>query len=290
MQSLRQMGAGIMLGIISVVVVLGGFSLAMAEGGLIPAADAATSTPGSPAAIIVTIYPTVPLPTLAVTPNVLPAITDTLAVITATASLTLTPPPTLTLCQPPAGWLPIVIQPYDTLGSLSLVYRTSVEILRTKNCLPTDQLVAGSILYVPPLPTSTFVPCGAPAYWGRYVVVPGDTLYHISQLYRVTVAQLMLANCLYTSNISAGQVLRVPNVVTSTPGASLTPFPTAIPPFTPTPSQPTPATEVPTATTEVPSPTAQATDTSLAATDTSLPTSTTAPTEIPTTLAPSATP
>jgi LysM repeat protein len=184
-------------------------------------------------------------------------------------------------CRPPTGWVPIVIQPYDTLASLSLVYRTSVDVLRTKNCLLSDQLVAGSILYVPPLPTSTFIPCGAPANWGYYTVVPGDTLYHISMLYRVTVSQLMQANCLYTSNISAGQVLRVPNVPTSTPGVRDTPIPTWTAPSTLTPSQPAPTTGVPTAT-QTPSATTviPATDTATSpATETNIPTDTAAPTD-----------
>jgi LysM repeat protein len=246
MESLRQIGAGILLGILSILILLGGFSLAMAEGGMVPAALVpASATPTSPVSIIVTIFPTSPLPTSAA-----PASTDTPAA-TLTATVSLTPPPTLTICQPPAGWVAIIVQSTDTLVSLSQVYRTSVDLLRTKNCLLNDQLVSGSILYVPPLPTSTVIPCGPPANWGTYTVAPGDTLYRISLLYRVTVQQLMQANCLRTSNINAGQLLRVPRVPTSTPAASDTPFPTLtdVPSLTPVP------------TTEVPSPTTEASPT-----------------------------
>ncbi len=260
MQSLRQIGAGILLGAVSVIIVLGGFSLAMAEGGLVPAAAPASPTASGSVAIIITIFPTLPLPVSAA-----PASTDTPGP-TLTATVSLTPPPTLTICPPPTGWIPIVVQPNDTLASLSQVYRTSVELLRTNNCLLNDQLVAGSILYVPALPTSTLVPCGAPGNWGYYTVVPGDTLYHISLLYRVTVSQLMKANCLYTSNIAAGQILRVPNVPTSTSAVTATPFPT----LTEIPTLPAP-------TTEVPSPTAIPPTETLAATNTTMPTDTPTP-------------
>jgi mucin-2/type VI secretion system secreted protein VgrG len=248
MESLRQIGAGILLGIISIVVLLGGFSLAMVEGGMVPAVLPPSPTADTSVSIVVTIFPTLPLPISAT-----PVSTDTPASnLTATASLT--PPPTLTICQPPTGWVVIIVQSSDTLISLSQVYRTSVDLLRTKNCLLNDQLVPGSILYVPPLPTSTIIACGAPANWGSYTVVPGDTLYRISILYRVTVQQLMQANCLQTSNINAGQVLRVPRVPTSTPATTNTPFPTLteVPSLTPVP------------TTEVPSSTMTASQTSSA--------------------------
>jgi LysM repeat protein len=271
MQSLRQLGAGILLGILSIVVVLGGFSLAMAESGLVQEVAPLTPTASAPSGIVVTIFPTLPMPESTTSLPFRPANTATSSpTLSATASPTgaasITPLPTSITCQHPPGWLPIVIQPYDTLASLSLLYRTSTNVLKAKNCLLSDQLIVGSALYVPPLPTSTLVPCGAPPGWGLYMVMPGDTLYHISLLYRVTVTQLMQANCLYTSTINAGQVLRVPNVPTSTAPASDTPFPTQ---------------SAPTAT-ELPSSTAQpATDTPVPATDTSVPTNTSVPTDIP---------
>ena len=227
MESLRQIGAGFLLGAISVIVVLGGFALAMAEGGMVPAA----TLPVSPTedntlvALVVTLFP-------ALTPEV-PGQADTPTLdFTATASPT--PPPTSILCPPPAGWVPIIIQPYDTLDSLAQAYRTTVNLLRVNNCLLTDQLIANSILYVPPQPTSTLVPCGAPLGWVSYTVIAGDTLYRISLLYRVTVAALMQANCLNTSVIRAGQTLKVPNVPTSTPPVSSTPLQGASPTPTPT--------------------------------------------------------
>ena len=275
MQSLRQIGAGILLGVISVVIVLGGLALALAEGGMVPAVSTAFPTENTPSGeIVITTFPTLPLLTF----------TDTPRGPDATATVTLTPPPTLMNCPPPAGWLPIVTQPYDTLASLAQTYRTTVDLLRVNNCLLNDQLIANSILYVPPLPTSTLIPCGAPLNWGYYTVIAGDTLYRLSLLYRVTVTALMQANCLNTSVIRPGQVLRVPNVPTSTaPISANTPTSTPTPALSPTegttetptltPTEgaaetitPTPtemATETLPATTEVPSPTTLPNDASL---------------------------
>jgi len=267
MGSLRQIGAAILLGFISVVVVLGGFLLAMTEGGMAPAIAPASPTASSSVSIIVTIFPTLPLPFTNTPQGATPAGTNT-ATPNVTATATLTPPPTLTICQPPTGWIPIIVQPYDTLAGLSQVYRTSAALLRTKNCLLNDQLVSGSILYVPPLPTSTFIPCGAPLSWGYYTVIPGDTLYRISLLYRVTVQELMQANCLNTTSIKVGQSLRVPHVATSTSVPTNIPLPTLTEVPSLTPSLPAPTTEVPPPTEIPPTDTA----TTIPATDIPLPT------------------
>lgn len=275
MESLRQVGTGILLGIIAILVILGGFSLAMVEGGNMPVAPSISPTPNATFSIVVTIFPTLPLPATD-TPENTPQVTVTPASPTATVSLTpllsVTAAPTLKLCPPPAGWLPVVVQPSDTLTSLALTYHTSVETLRAKNCLLNDQLVAASILYVPPLPTITPGACGAPAYWGRYTVQPGDTLYHLSLLYRVSVQQLMRANCLYSTNISTGQVLRVPNVATSTPGATASALPTS------TATATTPASATPTSTSTIePFVTFTSAPASPSATATDLPTETATP-------------
>src|SRR5690242_18470993 len=114
MESLRQIGTGILLGILSILILLGGFSLAMAEGGMVPAAVPASPTATSSISIIVTIFPTLPLPTSPTPPDSAPPATDTPA-FDFTATVSLTPPPTLTICQPPAGWVAIVVQANDTL-------------------------------------------------------------------------------------------------------------------------------------------------------------------------------
>ncbi len=271
----RQLGGGFLLGVLSVGLVLGGFALAMAEGGLIPVL---VSSP-TPSATLQSAYPTLellaPLDGLTAT-SALPA------EITATASNTLPPPPTT--CLPPSGWVAISIQPYDTLASIALTYRISGPELQRANCLVSNELVAGSYLYVPPLPTSTQIACGAPAGWILYVVQPGDTLYRISLLYRVSVAQLQQANCMGgTTGILTGQQLRVPNVVTST--ATFTPLTPITETFTPsitlTASSTTGITE-----TSVPTETQTPSPTSIPATQTPTPTSAPSNTPSPTQTSP----
>lgn len=59
-------------------------------------------------------------------------------------------------CYPPEGWVAYLVKPTDSLLRLSLLFRTSVEVLQSANCLGERTLIRpGEILYVPPLPTPT---------------------------------------------------------------------------------------------------------------------------------------
>jgi hypothetical protein len=60
--------------------------------------------------------------------------------------------PTPMNCRIPSGWKPITIQPGDTLLSLAATYGTTATELRAGNCLATQTLLPGTLLYVPPLP------------------------------------------------------------------------------------------------------------------------------------------
>jgi len=243
MQSLRQLGSGLLFGLVFLAITVGGFALSMAEGRM-----SAIAVPTNPPTATL-VVPATSVPTLQpsstseiVTETIFPA-TDTPV---PTPTETFTPPPPPTSCPPPAGWLPTVVQLYDTLPGLAQTYRTTVEALRAGNCLVSDQLVPGSFIYLPPLPTATLIPCGAPPGWITYIVRPGDTLFSISQMFRVTVAELHRANCLGNSTfIQSGQRLKVPNVATSTPLKSATPSATfvIILDETATPTQTLPATE-----------------------------------------------
>lgn len=121
---------------------------------------------------------------------------------------------------------------------------------------------------ITPIPVHTLVSCGRPNTWVVYYVQPGDSLYHLSVIYGVTVADLQRANCLGSSTtLHSGQILYVPPWAPIAPSPT-TPFivyptaiPTAIPTDTPViipptdiptePPVPT-ATEIPVAT-EIPS-------------------------------------
>lgn len=238
MQSLRQLGGGVIVALISVLLVIGGISLALAE--TLPAQ--ATPTPIPP-----TLSLEFPTATFTASPSILesptPLITTTpfvFATDTAFATNTLF---VQASCNPPAGWQRILTSASDTIYSLAQRYKTTAENLGSANCLSSFDVPAGFTLYVPPVPTVTVIPCGPPAgYVKRHVVQPGDNLYRIALSYGITYPQLQRANCMGSSTtIYSGQLLWVPNIPTRTPvpGVTIIPtFTTATPSNTPLPQYP----------------------------------------------------
>lgn len=211
---------GLLTALFCFFLVLGGFALSLAEG-------ARLLTLPSP-------YFTATLAQLSFpSPAPMPATQPPLPSPTAIA-------PSPVSCPPPAGWVPLVIQSGQTLEALAQAYHSSVQALMQANCLLSQALVPGAVLYVPPAPTATRPPCGPPRGWIPYTVQPGDTLYSLAKYYGVTVAQLQQANCFGDSTlIVVGQVIYVPNMPTRTPssGPTITPAPSSsIPTETPTPS------------------------------------------------------
>ncbi len=142
MQAARQVGNGLLYALISVILVVGGLSLALAEGNnnsLSP-----TLTPSSTAN-----SQTLPPTSLTSTPLVQVVVTATPLII---------PSPTQTVsalvnCIPPSGWILIIVQPGDSFSSLAERYQISPEQLEQANCLAAQSLPAGYDIYVP-LPQS----------------------------------------------------------------------------------------------------------------------------------------
>jgi LysM repeat protein len=264
MQSVKQLGEGLLLGLISLVVVVGGISLALAEG-YVPQPPFFLATPTAAN----------DFPTSEFAPGTLDFLLSPYPTDTPFAAFTLfteTPTPR---CPIPAGWIVVVVAPGETLDMLAARYQTTADLLKSGNCLISSTLLPGYDLYVPPAVAST-VPataCGHSSTWVKYTVQSGDNLFRISQLYRTTVAELKNANCLSSDTIYAGQILWVPNVPTSTPAATATiltiEFDTATVAPTSTP-EPTNTSE-PTATT-APPPTATVTATPPPPSDTPPPT------------------
>jgi LysM repeat protein len=270
MENIRQIGVGILLAIISIAVLLGGFALASAES---PVATVVPPTATFPVILPTSIPPVLATPTNFPQPQISPPATETLAMM-ATEEPTSTPLPTLTLqvtatvtvgtavCAYPSGWTAIIIKQGDTLESIAAAYQLSVEALKQGNCLASNSdLQVGGYIYVQ-LPTvqpsatlkaTIIVPCGVPAGWVNYYVVPGDTLYNIGFRYRVSVTELQKANCMGASTtLNVGKLLKVPNVAaTSGPSPTLLPSATSLPTEIPTTAVDTP---VPTATPEPPTP------------------------------------
>ncbi|HXD10717.1 MAG TPA: LysM peptidoglycan-binding domain-containing protein [Anaerolineales bacterium] len=266
MRALRQMGGGLIIAVISLLLVIGGISLSLSE----------TNSPEqpTPSPLPPIIATSIELPTLTPIPiNTIESVTLT-ATLTSTPIASVTPLAPATVCTTPAGWIQIVVTANDTLYTIAERYKTTTEILNSSNCLNNTIPVVNSLLYVPPVPTVTVIPCGPPVGWVKnHIVQPGDNLFRIALSYGITYPQLQRANCMGSSTtIFAGQLLWVPNVPTRTPGITIVPnFPTATPSFT---QQPT-ATFMPTD-----SPTPSLTT---APTNTSEPTSTFTPSFTPAT-------
>ncbi|HZY45019.1 MAG TPA: LysM peptidoglycan-binding domain-containing protein [Anaerolineae bacterium] len=247
------------------------------------------ATPSATAAPINTPGPTINAATHA------PTVTQS---ATATSTGTSTPTPAPTRCPPPIGWQPYTVGSFDTLFLIAQKFNVDPNMLSRANCLSNYAVTVGQTIYVPStLPTATTAPCYPPYYWAIYSVQPGDTLTAIAARYNISVYQLWRANCLASSFIYVGQLLRVPPIMiypTATPTFIPSATPTATPTNTPTPSitpsatstvTPTPsATSVPTIGSS-PTPTDTSTPTP---TDTTVPPSPT-PTDTPTTIPPSPT-
>lgn len=198
MKNLAQVFLGFVIALVAVGLLLASGLISLAEGKI-------TNTSTSTLTQTLT-------PTSSPTWQVLTASTDSPTpppTRTPTGTSTLPPPPTN--CPSPAGWLPYIVQDGDTLNNLATRDRTSSAELQQDNCLVTTELIPGVFLYLPPVLTETPVPCGQPYAWTVYRVLPGDTLYHLSQIYGITVAELQRANCLGSSTLlHTGQILYVP--------------------------------------------------------------------------------
>ena len=160
MQVVRQMGNGILYGLVSVMLVVGGLSLALAE----------SYTAPSPT-------PTTSLPTVIQTLTSTPSGPTALPISTSTS--TATPPPP-TNCPPPAGWVLISVQPYDTLEFIAARFGVTPSQLTQANCLLTNNLEPGYNLYVPVPPTNQPISCGAPFGGGAPTLSSREIRYIIS--------------------------------------------------------------------------------------------------------------
>jgi LysM repeat protein len=244
MQSLRQLGGGVIIAIVSVILVIGGISLALAE--TLPPQATPTLVPATislnfPTA---TFTPSLVFPETATTSATLPVTPTDIPTATVFATNTLF---VQASCNKPAGWIPVAVTTSDTIYSMAQRYRTTPENLGTANCLSSYDVPVGYVIYVPPvIVTATVIPCGPPAgYVKRYVVQRGDTLSGIARLYGIPYATLQRANCMGSSTaIYAGQLLWVPNIIIPTryptiPGVTVVPtFPTATRTSAPPPTEP----------------------------------------------------
>lgn len=116
MQALRQMGGGVLIAIISLLLVVGGISLSLAE-----TKPPQQPTPLPPVIIVTSLEQPTSTPILVNTNTVEPPPTLTATVM---PSATLAVP---VVCNPPAGWLQIVINTNDTLYTIAERYKTTAD-------------------------------------------------------------------------------------------------------------------------------------------------------------------
>ncbi len=199
---------------------------------------------------------------------------------TPTQTVVLIPTETATApshCPIPPGWTLTIVQPNETLDTIAARYRVSAQQLLVANCLLAPNLIAGSALYVPPVPTNTAVACrpGMAGWSPSYIVARGDTFYSIALRYGVKYQTLKAVNCRQKDDIYAGEILWVPIIAaTNTLPPTLTPAPGDT--LIPYPTDPLTSTPLPFTATTAPSPTPPPPDT-----PTPYPTLTASPTAFP---------
>ena len=91
----------------------------------------------------------------------------------------------------------------DSLWKIANKFGVTVDSLKKANNLTTNLLNIGDVLFIPADSSSNndF----------SYVVKPGDTLYKIANLYKISVNELKAINNLSSNVINIGQVLKIPN-------------------------------------------------------------------------------
>lgn len=92
----------------------------------------------------------------------------------------------------------------DTLWSIAKKYNISVDKLKDLNSLKSNSLSINQVLKV----KETSVPI---VNSNTYTVVKGDSLYSIARKLGISVNELMTLNSLNSTNLSIGQVLKIPS-------------------------------------------------------------------------------
>ncbi len=120
----------------------------------------------------------------------------------------------------------------ETLSALAKTYHTTVgDIMRMNGMNAQSQLHAGDKIKIPAsgttvardasaAPSTVAQPAATPK---THVVAAGETLYHISQVYKVPVDKLIALNNLQDGSVKVGQTLMLTDNAISSPSATATP-------------------------------------------------------------------
>jgi LysM repeat protein len=96
------------------------------------------------------------------------------------------------------------VKPGDTLYGISNQYGVSVVDLANLNNVTASTLRVGQVLTIPTTSGTN------PDNMFMYTVKKGDSLYKIAQKYNTSVSEIMKLNYLTNTNLSIGQVIRIP--------------------------------------------------------------------------------
>ena len=100
------------------------------------------------------------------------------------------------------------VKPGDTLYGISNQYGVSVVDLANLNNVTASTLRVGQVLTIPTTSGTN------PDNMFMYTVKKGDSLYSIASKYNTTVNELINLNNLKSTNLSIGQILRIPETYT----------------------------------------------------------------------------
>lgn len=113
-------------------------------------------------------------------------------------------------------WLRVKVKSGDTLGQLALRHKTDIGSLRKANDLQGTQIRAGQTLLIPKSGSALENPVARRAGSGDYVVQPGDSLWSISRIHKVSINQLMKVNQVGPQDyLKVGQRLTVPGTASA---------------------------------------------------------------------------
>ena len=86
-------------------------------------------------------------------------------------------------------------------------YEVTVEDIVITNGLETEEIMVGTVIYIPPKHAKGYFEADA----GTYVVAPGDDLYAIAKRFGTTVEAIGEANAMTSNKIEAGATLQIPD-------------------------------------------------------------------------------
>jgi LysM repeat protein len=154
---------------------------------------------------------TAPAPTEAAATEAVPTATTA-----ATTAPEITPTPTSTVTASPEAGNIYIVQRGDTLSQIARRFNTTVATLAQLNgIVNVNSILVGQRLTLPTgSGTMTPTPSASPTPTGEmisYVVLPGDSLYRLSLVYKVPIQEIAEINEISNINrIFVGQVLQIP--------------------------------------------------------------------------------